>query len=137
MQGFASLHGLLWVESPAAPWSFVFVTLILGGLAAFAAGRATAQTWRPFAQIFAYAALLALAVGFLHYALFAESVIPMTRLAAALAQLPQAPARTLLELAGLLRHYCVIALTLSAIASFGFIRTRARQMALQYGFEQA
>ncbi|MDB5572254.1 MAG: hypothetical protein JWN93_3437 [Hyphomicrobiales bacterium] len=129
------MNGLFWADGPAAPWSFLFVTVVLGGLAAFAAGRAVAQTWRPFAQVFAYVALLALAVGFLHYALFAEAAIPMARIAGAVARLPQSPGLALAELAGLLRFYAVIALVLAGIASLGFSRTRARQMARQYGFE--
>jgi hypothetical protein len=37
------MNGLLWVDSPAAPWSFILVTLVFGGLASFTAGRG----WLP------------------------------------------------------------------------------------------
>jgi hypothetical protein len=50
--------------------TFVLVTIFLGGGAAFLAGRAIAATWRPWWHIGFYMAALALAVRFLHYALF-------------------------------------------------------------------
>ena len=51
---------------------FVGVTLVLGGLAAFAAGRAVALSWRPLALLALYAAPLAFALRFLHWSLFGE-----------------------------------------------------------------
>src|SRR6185295_20055587 len=48
------------------------VTGVLGGGAAFLAGRAIAQTWRPFWHVLIYMALLGVAVRFVHFALFEE-----------------------------------------------------------------
>ncbi len=129
------MNGLLWVDGPAAPWSFLVATLGLGGLAAFAAGRALAHAWRPFSLCLAASALLAAVAGFLHYALFAESALPIGAIGAALAALPRAPAAALAELAGLLRHYAVIFLTLSGFAAAGFKLARARALRERYDFE--
>jgi len=85
-------------------------------------------------QAFVYAALLALAAGFLHYVLFGESAIPGWRVLVALWSFPAAPAASLLELAVTLRHYAVIFLTLAAFAAMGYRHARARRMASQYGF---
>ena len=128
------MGGVLWVASPAAPWSFLLVTVLLGGAAAFTAGRALAQTWRPMWQAFVYAALLALAAGFLHYVLFGESAIPGWRVLVALWSFPAAPAVSLIELAVTLRHYAVIFITLAVFAATGYRLARARRMARQYGF---
>lgn len=49
---------------------FLILTVILGGGAAFLAGRGLARSWKPFWRIFFYMALLAAAVRFFHYALF-------------------------------------------------------------------
>jgi hypothetical protein len=51
-------------------FEIAFVTGILGGLAAWATGRAIAETWRPYYQLVAYMALLGGAVRFIHFALF-------------------------------------------------------------------
>jgi hypothetical protein len=47
----------------------VLITGLLGGGAAFLAGRAIAQTWRPFWHVLFYIALLGCAVRFAHFAL--------------------------------------------------------------------
>jgi hypothetical protein len=47
-----------------------FVTCLLGGGAAWATGRALADTWRPFGQAIVYLLLLGAAVRFAHFALF-------------------------------------------------------------------
>jgi hypothetical protein len=49
---------------------FLLVSVVLGGLAAWLAGRAIAATWRPWWHVALYMVLLAFAVRFLHYALF-------------------------------------------------------------------
>lgn len=126
---------LLWVPSPYAPWSFLLVTVILGGAAAFSAGRALAQTWRPMWQAFAYSAALAAAVGFLHFVLFAESVIPGARIVALLAALPGDSAASLAALSWEVRLFGLIFVTLCLFAAFGYRLTRGRAMKRQYGFE--
>jgi len=49
---------------------FFLVTVVLGGGAAWLAGRAIAATWRPWWHVALYMAILAVAVRFLHFALF-------------------------------------------------------------------
>jgi len=61
---------------------FIGVTLVLGGLASFASGRAVARAWRPLWLLPLYGLLLALAMRFLHWALFQESLAPLPALAA-------------------------------------------------------
>ena len=56
--------------SDDGPWVFLVLTVILGGGAAFLAGRGLARSWKPFWRLFFYMALLACAVRFFHYALF-------------------------------------------------------------------
>ena len=129
------MNGLLWIDSPSAPWSFLLVTAALGGAASFAAGRALAQTWRPFWQAFAYSGALAAAAGFLHYVLFAEPAIPGARILALLGSFPTEPLGAVVGLAAALRHYAVIFVTLSAFCALGYRLTRARAMQRQYGFE--
>ncbi|MDP2358211.1 MAG: hypothetical protein Q8M31_19420 [Beijerinckiaceae bacterium] len=126
---------LLWIESPYAPWSFLLVTVTLGGAAAFAAGRVLAQTWRPMWQAFAYAAALAAAVGFLHFVLFDESVIPGARMVALLAASRENPAVSLAALGWEARLYGLIFVTLCLFAAFGYRLTRVRAMKRQYGFD--
>jgi hypothetical protein len=125
----------LWIDSSYAPWSFLLVTVMLGGGAAFSAGRALAQTWRPLWQAFAYAAALAAASSFMHYVLFAEAVIPGGRIASLLAAVPEEPLAAIAALAGAMRHYGVVFATLSAFAFVGYRVTRARAMLRQYRFD--
>lgn len=54
------------------PRVFIGVTLVLGGLASFAAGRAVALTWRPLWLLPLYGLPLAFAMRFLHWSLFGE-----------------------------------------------------------------
>lgn len=54
---------------------FLLVTLILGGGAAYLAGRAIAETWRPWWQTVAYGFILGGAARFLHFALFGGTLI--------------------------------------------------------------
>jgi hypothetical protein len=56
--------------SDDGPFVFLVLTVILGGGAAFLAGRGLARSWKPFGRVFLYMALLAFAVRFFHYALF-------------------------------------------------------------------
>jgi len=90
-------------------FTFLLLTVVIGGAAAYQAGKAIAQTWRPFWQVPGYMLVLAAAVRFCHFALFAE------RLASAGAYLLE------------------FAVALLA-AMFGYRLVRARQMTTQYGW---
>jgi uncharacterized protein DUF6867 len=50
--------------------TFLLVSVLLGGGAAWLAGRALAATWRPWWHVVLYMLILSVAVRFLHYALF-------------------------------------------------------------------
>jgi hypothetical protein len=85
----------------------ILVTGILGGGAAFLAGRAIAQTWRPFWHVVIYMALLGAAVRFVHFALFEATLLsPMS--------------------------YAADTLWLLILAALAWRMTRAAQMATQY-----
>lgn len=88
---------------------FLLVTVVLGGGAAWLAGRAIAQTWRPWWQAMLYMLILGAAVRFIHFALFDGTLL----------SLPAYGLDTAVVMAG---------------AAAGFRVTRARQMARQYGF---
>ena len=88
-------------------WVFVFLTVILGGGAAFQAGRAMAGKWRPVWLTVFYMLLLGCAVRFLHFALFEGELLSL--------------------------HYFITdALVLIFAAMLGFRLTRVRQMTSQY-----
>ena len=90
-------------------WTFVLITVLMGGLAAYASGKAIAQTWRPFWHVPLYMLVVAAAVRFLHFALFEEP----------LASLPS---------------YAADFAIAFAAASLGYRLARARQMTIQYGW---
>ncbi len=98
--------GILWETGFG---TFLLVTVILGGGAAYLTGRAVALTWRPAYQLLVYTAGLAFAVRFIHYALFGG---------------------TLLSLQYALIDFAV----LLVLAALGFRVTRAAQMATQYSW---
>ena len=49
---------------------FVLISIVLGGSGAWLAGRAIARTWRPWWHVALYMLPLAVAVRFIHFALF-------------------------------------------------------------------
>jgi hypothetical protein len=86
---------------------FVLVTVILGGGAAWLAGRAVAATWRSWWQVVFYSLILGGAVRFIHYALFNGTLLSL--------------------------HYYVIDSAICVAAGFfGFRTKRAAQMVTQY-----
>jgi len=95
------------VSDNAGP--FVLVTVVLGGGAAWQAGRATAQTWGSWWRVALAMLVLGAAVRFIHYALFDGE---------------------LLSPAG----YALDAAVAVSCAALGFRIERGRQMARQYGF---
>ncbi|CAN5379170.1 hypothetical protein BH10PSE11_BH10PSE11_21660 [soil metagenome] len=85
----------------------LFVTLGLGGGCALLAGRAIAQTWRSIGIAAVAMMPLGLAVRFIHFALFNETLLQ-----------PQT--------------YVVETAILIAVSCLSFQRTRAQQMVRQY-----
>lgn len=123
----------LYETGPNGLWTFVFLTLLLGGAAAMATGRALALTWRPARQCVLYAAPLALTVAFLHFALFEEAVISMERIAedfAAASGFAAGVASFLWNLRGWAVQFALFAI----MAGTGYRLTRVRQMTRQYRF---
>ena len=85
----------------------LLVTVLIGGGAAFLAGRAIAHTWRPFWHVVLYMLLLGAAVRFVHFALFEGTLL--------------SPA-----------SYAADTLVLLLSAAFAWRMRRAAQMAAQY-----
>lgn len=90
-------------------WTFLLVTIAMGGSAAYISGRAIAQTWRSYWFIPLYMLAIAAGVRFFHFALFAEP---------------------LLSFRNLVVDFAVATFS----ASLGYRLVRARQMTQQYGW---
>lgn len=88
---------------------FVLVSVLMGGAAAYASGKAVAQTWRPFWHLPLYVLALAAVVRFCHFALFEQ---------------------TLLDGPG----YLLDLVVLMGAAGFGYRRVRTEQMLRQYAW---
>ena len=86
---------------------FVLVTLCLGGGGAWLTGRAIAGTWRPIWQVAVYIFVLALALRFIHFALFGGTLLSL--------------------------HYYLVDTAICLMIGFtGFRAMRVNQMAGQY-----
>lgn len=103
-----------------SPWAFLLITVLLGGGAAFLAGRALARAWRPFWLAALYMLLLGLAVRFLHWGLFLDATFPSWRGAQG----------SLFSL----HYYAVDTIVLIAAAALSYRLQRTRQMTRQYGW---
>jgi hypothetical protein len=96
---------ILYEESSV--WVFFFLTVVLGGGAAFLAGRALATGWKPLWMAVAYMIPLGATLRFLHYALFQGTLLSP--------------------------HFFVVdTLVLIAGALLGYRLTRVSQMTRQY-----
>ena len=100
---------LLWADQPYGFFTFVLLTLVLGGAGAWATGRAVAKTWRPLAMLAPYMLFLTAGVRFLHYALYGESLL----------SLPQ---------------FISAYVWTMAVGALGYRTMRATQMATQYSW---
>ena len=69
------MAGVLWADSPYGFFTFVLITLVLGGAGAWATGRAIAKTWRPLTSLAPYMIFLSAGVRFLHFALYGEPLL--------------------------------------------------------------
>jgi hypothetical protein len=101
------MQGILYEEDSF--WTFALVTFAIGGWTAWMTGRGLAKNWQPYWHLVASLLLLAMAVRFLHYALFHGTLLT-------------------------LQYFLVDAVVLLVIGSLGFRVTRAEQMSRQYGW---
>lgn len=90
-------------------WIFLLVTVVMGGAAAIAAGRALADGWGDVRFVALHAALLAAATRFIQYSLFDQPLLSL-------------PA------------YLIDALILLGLGYLGYRTRRATQMARQYSW---
>ena len=112
-----------------ADWAiWLAVTLLMGGPAAYASGRALALGWRSFGPGIGYCLALAAVADFLAYAHFATPAIPATAIIERIIALDLPGALVLL--AGWVATFLILGL----IAYVSWILTRRRQMARQYPF---
>lgn len=86
---------------------FLLVTIVLGGGAAWLAGRAIALTWRPWWQVATYSLVLGAAVRFIHFSLFNGTLLSP-------------------------HYYLVDAAFCLAFGVLGFRAARVKQMVEQY-----
>jgi hypothetical protein len=102
-----TLFQIFYDAGPKGHWVFLLVTVIMGGATAYVTGRSIAETWRPMWHAIGYALITALAVRFIHFALFEEVLLS-------------------------LRNYLVDCSVLILASILGYILTRRRQMLAQY-----
>jgi hypothetical protein len=95
----------LFVESNF--WIFLLLTVVLGGGAAFMAGRSLAKDWRSVTQLMIFMIPLGLGVRFLHFALFQQNLFS-------------------------LQYFITHTLILMGLAYLGYRMKRASQMVTQY-----
>ncbi len=86
---------------------FLILTVVIGGGAAWLAGRALANNWRPYWKLILFMLPLGGAVRFFHYALFGGDLLSV-------------------------HYYLTDTLVLIVMATLGFRQTRAKQMVTQY-----
>lgn len=101
------MSGILYEEDYVS--LFLLVTVVMGGGAAWLAGRAIAGTWRPWWHVVAYMLILGGAVRFIHFALFEGTLLS-----------PQ--------------FYAVDTAICLIIGTLGYRATRVAQMTTQYGW---
>jgi hypothetical protein len=99
------MQGILYEEPSFG--LFLFVTVIMGGWAAWMTGRAIAITWRAYWNLILYLLILGAAVRFIHFALFGGTLLSI-------------------------HYYAIDTIVILIIGTLGFRYYRARQMTSQY-----
>jgi len=98
-----------WLSEEHSLGVFLLVSVAMGGGAAWLAGRAIAATWRPAWHVASYMLILALAVRFIHYALFEGNFLSL--------------------------HYYLVDFAVCLIFGYlGFRLMRVRQMVTRYSW---
>lgn len=108
------MQGVLYEQSA---WSFVVLTLAIGGATAYLTGRAVAKAWSALWTLGVYVVLLAAVLRFLHFALFGDAFFSFTSREANLTAL---------------RFLAVETVVLLIAAALGWRITRTKQMTTQY-----
>ena len=103
-----ALFNQVYTAGPHGLWIFLLVSFVMGCSTAYVAGRAIAETWRPYWHAIVYALIIGLAVRFIHFALFEEVLLSA-------------------------RNYIVDCALLLLAGTVGYNVTRRRQMQQQYG----
>jgi hypothetical protein len=103
------MAGVLWADSPYGFFTFVLITLVLGGAGAWATGRAIAKTWRPLTTLAPYMIFLSAGVRFLHFALYGEPLLSLPL-------------------------FISTFIWTTVVAALGYRAMRAKQMATQYSW---
>ena len=104
--------GLIWEKSFLV---FFCLTIIIGGGAAWATGRALALKWRPFREVIIYSCLLGIVDRFLHWGLFLDQPLDVYKG----------------DIASF-HYYVVDTAVLIALASVAYRLTQTSLMAAQY-----
>jgi uncharacterized protein DUF6867 len=104
------MNGILYEEDYAG--LFILVTVVMGGGAAWLAGRAIAATWRPWWHVALYMLILGCAVRFIHFALFEGTLLSA-------------------------QFYAVDTAVCFIFGYLGYRATRVAQMTTQYGWINA
>ena len=99
------MQGILYEE--ASLFSFVLVTLVMGGATAWMTGRACAMTWRPVQVLVVYLLLVGVGVRFIHFSVFEAHLLSV-------------------------QYYLVDAAFCLIVGLVGYRHTRANQMVRQY-----
>jgi hypothetical protein len=94
-------------------WLFLILVVVMGGGAAFLAGRALASGWKPVAQLLAYMIPFTAGIRFLQYALFNDEKLGTPNLTSG-------------------QYFITDFIILFLIAWAGYQSTRANQMVRQY-----
>ena len=103
------MGGLIYTADDGGLLHFLLISVLIGGVLAWQAGRAIAGTWRPFWVAPVYMVVLAAAVRFLHYALGGEELLN-------------------------LQYYLVSFVICLALAAYGYRSRRSEQMSTQYSW---
>ena len=103
------MGGIIYTADDGGLLHFVLISVVIGGVLAWQAGRAIAGTWRSFWIVPVYMLVLAAAVRFLHYALGGEELLDV-------------------------QYYVVSFVICMAAAAYGYRARRAEQMSTQYSW---
>jgi hypothetical protein len=101
------MQGIVYEE--ASGWLFIFVTIILGGGAAWMSGRAAALGWKNANTVVVYELALGIGVRFLHHAIFDGTFFS-------------------------LHYYVMDTIVLLLLGGLGYRYTRTMQMVTQYSW---